>query len=280
MNRHYEFKSGKSLTIGERPLIMGILNVTPDSFSDGGSYDTPEGALCKARALVAEGADIIDIGAESTRPGAQKISAKLEQERLLKVLPTLAKEIAVPISVDTYKSSTAEAALNAGADFLNDVWGLQYEEEPMLMAKVAARFGVPIVVMHNAPLSDDDEKIFTRVEEFFRQSLKIAEECGILRENIILDPGIGFGKKTKGNLRLIKEIERTAIVDGQRYPVLLGPSRKRFIGDVLNLEVGDRLEGTLSTCVYAMTRGTEILRVHDVKEIARAAKIFTAIKEA
>ena len=267
----------KELALNGRALIMGILNVTPDSFSDGGSCVTPEAALAKAKALVENGADIIDIGAESTRPGAIPLTAEEEQERLLPVLDLLYRELTVPISVDTYHAATAETAVECGADIINDVKGLQNPDEYGEMAKVAARTKAPVIIMHNADLTEFEGELTEKIKEFFRRSLSIAKAAGVEQKRIILDPGIGFGKNTAQNLDIIKNLSELILIDNYAYPILLGASRKRFIGDTLNADVKDRLEGTIAAHLYGLSQGADILRVHDVKEVSRAVKMWEAI---
>lgn len=269
----YRFKDGKELTIGRRTLVMGILNVTPDSFSDGGKFDTIEKARAHMREMVADGADLIDIGAESTRPGSASLTPEQEQERLLPFLEAIVPECPVPISVDTYHAETARAAVKAGVHILNDIWGLQYEGEPREMARVAAETGLPVIVMHNQHGKAYHEDVIASMQRFFRRSLEIAQKAGMRQEQIILDPGIGFGKDTAANLLVQRRLAELLTVDGVRYPMLFASSRKRFIGDTLGLPVDERMEATGATCVLAIAAGADMVRVHDVKPIARMCRM-------
>ena len=214
----YHFADGKELTVGGRTLVMGILNVTPDSFSDGGRFDTVEKARAHMREMVADGADLIDIGAESTRPGSAALTPEEEQARLLPFLEAIVPECPVPISVDTYHAATARAAASAGVHILNDIWGLQYEEEPGEMARVAAETGLPVIVMHNQHGKSYAGDVIETMQGFFRRSLAIAREAGVKREQVILDPGIGFGKDTAANLLVQRRLAELLAVDGVRYP--------------------------------------------------------------
>ena len=275
--RKYTFADGKTLTLGERTLVMGILNVTPDSFSDGGRYNTRDAMLHHMEEMVRDGADIIDLGAESSRPGFTPMPAAEEIERLLPFLEALVAECPVPISVDTFKAETAKVAAAHGAHMLNDIWGLQYAAEPGAMAKVAADCGLPIVVMHNQAGKAYAGDIIASMQAFFRRSLALAEEAGVKRENIILDPGIGFGKDVAGNLEVLRRQRELLIIGGMEYPLLLGTSRKSFIGATLDLPVEERMEATGATCVLGIERGAGIVRVHDVKPIARMVRMTDAI---
>lgn len=259
------------LPLGERTLVMGILNVTPDSFSDGGSYIDIDMAVERAREMAAQGADIIDIGAESTRPGAEKVPADDELQRLIPVVRRLAAEIDAPISVDTYKSEVAEQALLAGAHMINDVWGLQYDAK---MAQVAAKYAVPVVVMHNQTNSEYAGDILAEIKRFLRKSLAIAEAAGVLAENLIVDPGLGFGKTADHNIEIMS---RLGELNELGCPVLLGASRKSMIGKILDVPPEQRVEGTIATTVLGIVQGIDIVRVHDVQENLRAAKVTDAI---
>lgn len=272
--RTYHWKDGKSLTIGKKTLVMGVLNYTSDSFSDGGKWNDIDTALHHMEQMVADGADIIDIGAESSRPGFTPISAKEEIDRLKGILPKLVENCPVPISVDTYKAETAAYAMQTGAHIMNDIWGLQYAPEPGEMAAVAAKYGVPVVVMHN-----QDGTAYTDIIEdmkrFFITSAVIAAKAGMKQEQIITDPGIGFGKTWEQNLYVMKHLtDLTALP----YPMLLGTSRKGFIGRILDLPVTERMEGTGATCVAGVLAGCAIVRVHDVKPIARMCKMTDALR--
>ncbi|MDD6218605.1 MAG: dihydropteroate synthase [Selenomonadaceae bacterium] len=273
----YNWQDGKSLTIGEKTLVMGILNVTPDSFSDGGLWNDKDKALAHMHEMVRDGADIIDIGAESSRPGFEPMGAEEEIARLEPILEAVLAECPVPVSVDTFKADTAEFAAKKGVHILNDIWGLQYSEEPGRMAEVAARYQLPLVVMHNQNSKEYHKDIMEAMEDFFRESIAIASEAGLKRENIILDPGIGFGKTPEDNIRVLKRLNEMKTVDGIPYPVLLGTSRKSFIGHALGLEAGQRMEATGATCVMGIMSGAEIVRVHDVMPIARMCRMTDAI---
>ena len=277
MQRTYRFRDGKKLILGGRTLVMGILNVTPDSFSDGGKWNTRDRALRHMEEMVHDGADIIDIGAESSRPGFVPMDAAEETERLMPFLESVLAECSVPVSVDTFKAETARAALSAGAHLLNDIWGLQYAEEPEEMARAAAEANVPVVVMHNQNGTVYDGDIIAAMRTFFSRSLAIADAAGLARENIILDPGIGFGKTAEQNLQVIKRMDELVSYEGADYPVLLGASRKSFIGAALGLPVEERMEATGAACVLGIARGACIMRVHDVKPIVRMCRVADAI---
>ncbi len=277
MQRTYRFRDGKKLILGGRTLVMGILNVTPDSFSDGGKWNTRDRALRHMEEMVHDGADIIDIGAESSRPGFVPMGAAEETERLMPFLESVLAECPVPVSVDTFKAETARAALSAGAHLLNDIWGLQYAEEPEEMARAAAEANAPVVVMHNQNGTVYDGDIIAAMRTFFLRSLAIADAAGLARENIILDPGIGFGKTAEQNLQVIKRMDELVSYEGADYPVLLGASRKSFIGAALGLPVEERMEATGAACVLGIARGACIMRVHDVKPIVRMCRMADAI---
>ena len=277
VQRTYRFRDGKELTIGERTLVMGILNVTPDSFSDGGRWNTRDAALRHMEEMVQDGADIIDVGAESSRPGFVPMGAAEETERLLPFLETVLQECPVPVSVDTFKAETARAALAAGADMLNDIWGLQYAEEQGEMARVAAAADAPVVVMHNQNGTAYDGDIVGEMRAFFERSFALADAAGLARDKIILDPGIGFGKTAEQNMHVMRRMDELISYDGTDYPVLLGASRKSFIGAALGLPVEERMEATGAACVLGIVRGASIVRVHDVKPIARMCRMTDAI---
>lgn len=277
MQRTYRFRDGKKLILSGRTLVMGILNVTPDSFSDGGKWNTRDRALRHMEEMVHDGADIIDIGAESSRPGFVPMGAAEETERLMPILESVLAECPVPVSVDTFKAETARAALSAGAHLLNDIWGLQYAEEPEEMARAAAEANAPVVVMHNQNGTVYDGDIIAAMRTFFSRSLAIADAAGLARENIILDPGIGFGKTAEQNLQVIKRMDELVSYEGADYPVLLGASRKSFIGAALGLPVEERMEATGAACVLGIARGACIMRVHDVKPIVRMCRMADAI---
>lgn len=272
--RTYHWKDGKSLTLGEKTVIMGVLNYTPDSFSDGGKWNNVDAALRHMEQMVADGADIIDIGTESSRPGFTPISAAEEIDRLDGILPRLVKACPVPISVDTYKAETAAYAMQTGAHIMNDIWGLQYAPEPGKMAAVAAQYGVPVVVMHNQD-GTEYTNIIEDMKKFFITSAVIAAKAGMKQEQIITDPGIGFGKTWEQNLYVMKHLSDLTALP---YPMLLGTSRKGFIGRILDLPVTERMEGTGATCVAGVLAGCAIVRVHDVKPIARMCKMADALR--
>ena len=260
----------KTLPIGFRTLVMGILNSTPDSFSDGGQFHDPGRALDHALHMQEAGADIIDLGGESTRPGYQTIDPKEELERTLPVLTRLVKELKIPVSVDTTKAYVAARLLEEGAHIVNDQWGLQSDSE---ISQVVARYNVPVIVMHNQSGSQYKD-LMGDMMEFFRKSLQIAQEAGIERNNIILDPGIGFGKTVNQNFEVIRRIRE---LDCLGLPVLLGTSRKSMIGKILDLPVDQRVEGTAATVTLGIASGVDIVRVHDVKEMVRVARMTDAI---
>lgn len=278
--REYRWADGKTLSLGRRTQIMGILNVTPDSFSDGGQWNTPEQALAHARQMVAEGADIIDVGAESSRPGFVPMSAEVEMERLRPFLTVLIDALEVPLSVDTFKADTAAMAAEMGVHILNDIWGLQYAPEPRRMAAVAARYHRPVVVMHNQEGKEYAGDIITAMRSFFRRSIDIARTAGVSDADIILDPGIGFGKTPEANLLVLKRLEELQEIDGQQWPLLLGTSRKSFIGAALDLPITERTEATGATCVWGIMKGCGIVRVHEVASTARMCHMIDKILEA
>lgn len=260
----------KEFNIGERTYVMGILNVTPDSFSDGGKFNNVEAALVRAKEMIEDGVDIIDIGGESTRPGHIEISEEEEIRRVVPIIEVLAKEINVPISIDTYKAKVARMAVKAGASLINDVWGFKKERE---IAKVAAELGVPCCLMHNRDNKDYNNIIEDMIEDL-KESIEIAVKAGVKRENIILDPGIGFAKTYEDNLKVMKELEKLKLLG---YPILLGTSRKSMIGLTLDLPTEERVEGTIATTVIGIMKGCDFVRVHDVKENKRACVMTDAI---
>ena len=259
-----------SLSLGQRTLIMGILNVTPDSFSDGGKYNVPDIAVKKAQEMVAQGADIIDIGAESTRPGHTPVPLAEEIERLQPVITELVKEIQVPISVDTYKAKTAAMALQAGAQIINDVWGFQRDPE---IAEVVSHYGAPAIVMHNQEGTEYGD-LLGDIIRFLRESMRIAVQAGLPEEKIILDPGIGFGKDTEQNLEVMARLDEFKCLG---RPLLLGTSKKSLIANTLNLPVNERVEGTAATVTLGIAKGVDIVRVHDVQEMARVVRMTDAM---
>lgn len=262
----------------ERPLIMGILNLTPDSFSDGGCFDTPEKALERARQMEAEGADIIDIGGESTRPGAAAVPSDRELARIMPVLELLAGKLACAISVDTWKSTVADQAMATGAEIINDISGFSFDPD---MATVAARHGAGVVLMHTRGTPDRMQQdtvypdLMFEVTESLRYSVSLAQEAGIARERIAVDPGIGFAKECNGNLEILRRLDELRTLG---LPVLVGSSRKSFIGTVLGRPLSfDRLFGTAATVAIAVTNGASILRVHDVRAMRDAADMARAV---
>ena len=262
----------KEIELGKRTLIMGILNVTPDSFSDGGKYNNIEIAVKQAEKLIKDGADIIDIGGESTRPGHEQISEEEEIARVVPVIERISKELDTVISMDTYKYKVAEAALKAGAHIVNDIWGLQYDKGEM--AELVKKYDVPLVAMHNQNNKIYEEDIILSMRKFFKRTYERADKYEIDREKIILDPGIGFGKDIELNLEVLSRMEE--LKDLGR--ILLGTSRKRFIGTILNdAPVDQRVEGTVATTVIGIEKGADIVRVHDVLENKRAAMVADRI---
>lgn len=277
VQRTYTFADGKKLTLGKRTLIMGILNITPDSFSDGGKFNNRDAALRHLEEMVAAGADIIDVGAESSRPGFTPMPAQEEMDRLLPLLEEILQNSPVPVSVDTFKAATAREAARCGAHILNDIWGLQYGAEPGAMAAVAAEFNLPVVVMHNQQGTEYAGDIITAMQAFFRKSLSIGQAAGMKKEQFILDPGIGFGKTAGQNLEVLRRQEELLQLDGEEYPLLLAASRKSFIGKTLNLPVEERMEATGAACVVGIMKGAGIVRVHDVAPIARMCRMTDVI---
>jgi dihydropteroate synthase len=261
--------------IGARPVTMGILNVTPDSFSDGGRFQSRDAALEQALKLAAEGADIIDVGAESTRPGHAPISLEEEQRRLEPLLAPLLAVVDAPFSIDTTKAAIARRAVALGACVINDVWGLQ--KDPA-MADVAAESGAAVVIMHNRDSVDAAIDIDADIRRYFDRSLALAQRAGIPRERVMLDPGIGFGKDKAQNLVALKMTASLRAAYG--LPILIGVSRKRLFGDLLGASVDNRLIGTLAANLSALARGAAIFRVHDVAEHVAAFKVVAAIDRA
>lgn len=264
----------------KRTYIMGILNITPDSFSDGGLYFNKESAVEHAIRMEEEGADIIDIGGESTRPGAEPISTEEEIRRVVPVIEALEKKIKVPISIDTYKAGVAEKALSAGADIVNDISGLRFDPD---MPGVVVRYQVPVVIMHikgtprDMQVNPTYKALIPEIMDYFREGIEIAKKAGVSEEKIIIDPGIGFGKTVEHNLEIIRRLNEFT---GFERPILLGPSRKSFIGKILgDLPVTERLEGTASAVAIGIFSGANIIRVHNVKEMVRVARIADAIKK-
>lgn len=249
---------------------MGILNATPDSFSDGGSYIKVDEAVNRAIEMVEQGADIIDIGGESTRPGAEFVTAEEEIERVVPVINAISKAVDVPISIDTYKAKVAKEAIAAGAHIINDVWGAKADPD---MKHVAAETRVPIILMHNRE-DKNYQSFFRDVINDLYESITLVKDAGVKDEQIILDPGIGFAKDLTLNLEMMRQLHKLVAIG---YPVLLGTSRKTMIGKVLDLPVQERMEGTGATVCYGIQQGCQIVRVHDVKEISRMAKMMDAM---
>lgn len=268
--RSYTFEDGASLTLGDRTLIMGILNVTPDSFSDGGQYLTIEHALKRVSEMIDEGVDIVDIGGESTRPGFTPISSEEEQERIIPVIQAIKQHFPqLILSVDTYKSVTAEAALQAGAHIINDIWCLLYDEK---MADVAAKYRCPIVLNHNRKSANYTDVIQDVCDDLMN-SVAIARRAGVPDSSIWLDPGIGFAKNYEQNIAVHAQLDK---LNQLGYPILLGTSRKKFIREALQLEVSEISEGTLASNVVGITQGCQIVRVHDVRAMKKAAQMTDA----
>ena len=268
---------GKTLTLGDRTHVMGILNVTPDSFSDGGHYFEVQHAVAHTQAMVEEGATLIDIGGESSRPGALPVSVDEELTRILPVIRAVSDTVDVLISVDTYKAEVARQALQAGAHLVNDITALRADAE---MASVVAKAEAGLILMHikgtprtmqHAPQYDD---VVSEVRTSLQKSIRIAEKQGIAAERIIIDPGIGFGKTTAHNLELLKNLSAFRSLN---KPLLIGTSRKSFIGNVLGLPITERVEGTAATVCWAIAHGADIVRVHDVKANVRAALMTDAL---
>jgi len=261
---------GKKITLGERTLVMGILNITPDSFSDGGKYGNTETALAYARRMETEGVDIIDVGGESTRPGYVPVGLEEELDRVLPVLRALVREVVVPISIDTTKAEVARRALEEGAHIVNDQWALR--ADPAL-APLCAEFGVPLVMMHNRRNTEYRDLMGDMVR-YFEESIEVAVSAGVPRDNIIIDPGIGFGKTVEQNIEVMRRMRELACLG---LPVLLGTSRKSLIGKTLNLPSEQRVEGTGATVALGIVNGADIVRVHDVKEMVRVARMTDAM---
>ena len=257
----------------KRPIVMGILNVTPDSFSDGGQYQEPDQAIAQARRMTEEGADILDIGAESTRPyvGMTPVSVDEELARLKPVLPAVVA-LGLPVSIDTIKAKVAAWALQHGADIANDVWGLQRDPD---MARVVAEHRVPVVIMHNRETADPSIDIVADVTAFFARSLDIAARAGIAREAMVLDPGIGFGKTPEQSMTALARLDAFKSFG---LPLLVGASRKRFIATVIPSEPSERLPGSIAAHVLAVERGASIIRAHDVAETVQALRVAAAIR--
>lgn len=263
----------KDFILGERTYIMGILNVTPDSFSDGGKFNCVDAALEQVRKMIEDGVDIIDIGGESTRPNHTPVEEEEEVNRVVPIIKAIREKYDVPISIDTYKGKVAEAAIKAGADLINDVWGFKMDA---YMAEVAAKYDVPCCLMHNRDNSEYTNIIEDMIKDL-ETSIEIALKAGVKKENIILDPGLGFAKTYEQNLFVMNNLEKLNRVG---YPILLGTSRKSMIGLTLDLPVNERVEGTVATTVMGIMKGCDFVRVHDIKENKRAAVMTDKILRA
>jgi dihydropteroate synthase len=259
--------------------IMGILNITPDSFTDGGAFYRKDSAIEHGLRMVEDGADIIDIGGESTRPGSDPVLYEEETRRTIPVIEELAKRVKVPISIDTYKADVAKKALDAGASMVNDISGLRFDPE---MAGVVAEYKVPVVVMHikgtpkNMQANPEYEALIPEIMDYLRVSVRLAVDAGVGEDMIIIDPGIGFGKTFEHNLQILKDLHEFTLLE---KPLLIGPSRKAFIGNILgNAAPSERLEGTAAAVAISIMNGAHIVRVHDVKEMAKVSRVADAIK--
>jgi len=279
--KRWEIECAKyTLRLGGRALIMGILNVTPDSFANGGRYDTLDSTLLQAERMAEEGADIIDVGGESTRPGTRPVPLKEEMKRTIPVIKRLANRINLPISIDTYKSRVAREALDSGASLVNDISALRMDKG---MAGVVSRYKAPLILMHMQGRPSNMQKnpqygdVIGEIISFLRERMEIAKEKGVDEEKIIIDPGIGFGKKAKHNLEIFNRLSEFRSLG---RPILVGPSRKSVIGNVLNLPVEERLEGTAAAVAASILNGADIIRVHDVREMKRVVDMTNAIRKA
>jgi dihydropteroate synthase len=263
----------RALTAARHPVIMGVLNVTPDSFSDGGRFLDPQTAIAHARAMIAEGADVIDVGAESSRPYDDPVAVSAEEElrRLGDVLPAVTG-LGRPISIDTMKADVADWAVRRGAALVNDVWGLQRDPE---MAHVVARHGVPVIIMHNRAAADPAIDIFADIDAFFARSLAIADAAGIRRASIVLDPGIGFGKTPEQSISILAQLRRLAKFG---LPLLIGASRKRFIHWIAPAPPQRRIGGSIAAHILAVESGAAFIRTHDVAETVQAMRVMDAIR--
>ncbi|MFS0577323.1 dihydropteroate synthase [Sporosarcina sp. 179-K 3D1 HS] len=274
------YRFGKvEIDFRKETVVMGILNVTPDSFSDGGRFNTIDAALRRAEEMIREGAKVIDVGGESTRPGHIPISSSEEIDRITPIIEALTRELDCAVSIDTYKSDVAEAAVQAGAHIINDIWGAKHDPA---IAQIAAKHKVPIILMHNRKEAVYESPVMEEVLTDLEESVSIALEAGVAKGDIWLDPGIGFAKDTTQNILVMQGLQR---ISNMGYPLLLATSRKRMIGNVLGLPVNERMEGTGATVCYGMEHGCHMVRVHDVKEISRMVKMMdvligkTAFKE-
>jgi len=276
---HYTIRCrNRTFNLGKQTLVMGVLNVTPDSFSDGGLFFDKEKAVAHGLRMVEEGADFLDVGGESTRPGSKPLGLEEELRRVIPVIETLAKKVDVPISIDTYKSKVAKKAVEAGAEIINDISGLHFDPD---LAQVAAKEDAPIVLMHIHGTPETMQKdlhyesLFSEIIQYLKDSIQKAESAGVDPQQIIIDPGIGFGKTLEDNLLIIKNLSEFRILG---KPILLGTSRKSFIGKILNAEVTERLEGTLSSIAIGVLNGAHIIRCHDVLQAKKAILVVDAIR--
>ena len=260
----------RNFEIGTHTYVMGILNVTPDSFSDGGNYNQMDKALFRVEEMIRDGADIIDVGGESTRPGYEQISEEEEIARVVPVIEQIKSRFDIPVSLDTYKACVADAGIKAGVDLINDIWGLKGDER---MAEVIAKTNVPCCLMHNRNETVYQDYIADVLADL-EESLEMAEKAGISRENIVLDPGIGFAKSYEQNLLLLQQLE---VMHSFGCPILLGTSRKSVIGLTLNVPAQERVTGTVATTVMGVMKGCSFVRVHDIRENAEAIKMTEAI---
>ncbi|WP_405353552.1 dihydropteroate synthase [Fusobacterium vincentii] len=262
----------KEIILGERTLVMGILNVTPDSFSDGGRYNNLDSAMKQAERLISEGADIIDVGGESTRPGHIQITSEEEISRVVPIIEKISKNLDTIISIDTYKYDVAKEAIKVGANIINDIWGLQYDDGEM--AELVKKSNLPLIAMHNQNDEVYNKDIMLVLREFFEKTFKIADKYGIDRDTIILDPGLGFGKNVEQNIEVLSRLNELKDMGS----ILLGASKKRFIGKLLNdLPFDERVEGTVATTVIGIERGVDIVRVHNVLENKRACLVADGV---
>ena len=262
----------KEIILGERTLVMGILNVTPDSFSDGGKYNNLDSAMKQAERLISEGADIIDVGGESTRPGHIQITSEEEISRVVPIIEKISKNLDTIISIDTYKYDVAKEAIKVGANIINDIWGLQYDNGEM--AELVKKSNLPLIAMHNQNDEVYNKDIMLVLREFFEKTFKIADKYGIDRDTIILDPGLGFGKNVEQNIEVLSRLNELKDMGF----ILLGASKKRFIGKLLNdLPFDERVEGTVATTVIGIERGVDIVRVHNVLENKRACLVADGV---
>jgi len=279
MRKRFRFRiKGGELELGQRTLLMGVLNVTPDSFSDGGLYFDRQLAIERALQMVEEGADIIDIGGESTRPFSEPTPLEEELRRVIPVIEAVAPKISIPISIDTYKAKVAFEALQAGASIVNDISGLRFDPE---MVKIVAESGAGLIVMHikgtpkTMQLDPHYDDVMDEIKSYLKESIEKAESEGVHPESIVVDPGIGFGKKLHHNLEIFRRLNE---LEELGKPILVGPSRKSFIGEILGLPVSERLYGTLGAVAYCALKGVHIVRVHDVKAARQVVDIIDAIE--